>query len=50
MSEDFLNFTSIDELQSAMRERHYIAERGLATSMYLALILHRPLFSKGRSA
>jgi len=31
-----LNFSSIDTLQSAMREKHYIAERGLATSLYLA--------------
>jgi len=32
-----LDFTSIDSLQAAMREKHYIAERGLATSLYLAL-------------
>lgn len=39
-----LNFTSIDSLQSAMRELSYIAERGLATSLYLALKLGRPVF------
>jgi len=44
-----LNFTSIDELQSAMRARRYIAERGLATSLYLALKLHRPLFLEGEA-
>jgi MoxR-like ATPase len=44
-----LNFTSIDELQSAMREKHYIAERGLATSLYLALKLSRPLFLEGEA-
>jgi MoxR-like ATPase len=44
-----LNFTSIDELQSAMRERRYIAERGLATSLYLALKLGRPLFLEGEA-
>jgi MoxR-like ATPase len=44
-----LDFTSIDELQSAMRERRYIAERGLATSLYLALKLHRPLFLEGEA-
>jgi len=38
-----LEFTSIDELQSALRERNYIAERGLATSPYLALKLARPM-------
>jgi MoxR-like ATPase len=42
-----LEFTSIDELQSALREKRYIAERGLATSLYLALKLHRPLFLEG---
>jgi len=44
-----LNFTSIDSLQSAMREKHYIAERGLATSLYLALKLGRPLFLEGEA-
>jgi len=44
-----LNFTSIDSLQSAMRERNYIAERGLATSLYLALKLGRPLFLEGEA-
>jgi len=44
-----LNFPSIDSLQSAMRERNYIAERGLATSLYLALKLNRPLFLEGEA-
>ena len=44
-----MNFTSIDELQSAMREKRYIAERGLATSLYLALKLGRPLFLEGEA-
>jgi len=44
-----LEFTSIDELQSAMREKRYIAERGLATSLYLALKLRRPLFLEGEA-
>ena len=44
-----MNFTSIDSLQSAMREKHYIAERGLATSLYLALKLNRPLFLEGEA-
>jgi len=44
-----LEFTSIDELQSALREKRYIAERGLATSLYLALKLHRPLFLEGEA-
>lgn len=44
-----MNFTSIDQLQSALRSRRYIAERGLATSLYLALKLHRPLFLEGEA-
>ncbi len=44
-----MNFTSIDSLQSAMRERNYIAERGLATSLFLALKLNRPLFLEGEA-
>ncbi|MCI0608223.1 MAG: hypothetical protein L0Z71_04075 [Anaerolineae bacterium] len=37
-----MNFTSIDSLQSAIREQNYIAERGLGTSLYLALKLTNP--------
>jgi MoxR-like ATPase len=44
-----MNFTSIDALQIAIRERNYIAERGLATSLYLALKLNRPLFLEGEA-
>ena len=44
-----MNFPSIDSLQSALRERNYIAERGLATSLYLALKLNRPLFLEGEA-
>jgi MoxR-like ATPase len=32
-----------------MREKRYIAEHGLATSLYLALKLHRPLFLEGEA-
>lgn len=44
-----MEFTSIDDLQSAMRDQRYIAERGLATSLYLALKLKRPLFLEGEA-
>jgi MoxR-like ATPase len=44
-----LEFSSIDDLQSTMREKRYIAERGLATSLYLALKLKRPLFLEGEA-
>lgn len=42
-------FNSIDELQSALRDQSYIADRGLATSIYLALKLGRPLFLEGEA-
>ena len=44
-----MEFTSIDSVQSALRERNYIAEHGLATSLYLTLKLKRPLFLEGEA-
>ncbi len=41
-------FASIDALQEALRRRNYFASRGLATSLFLALKLSRPLFLEGR--
>ena len=38
---------SVDDLQQAMAGRQYVAERGLAVSIYLALRLQRPLFLEG---
>jgi MoxR-like ATPase len=38
---------SIDELVGALREQSYITDRGLATAIYLALKLERPLFLEG---
>ena len=40
---------SIDQLQAALREQLYIASRGLATSLFLALKLSRPLFLEGEA-
>ena len=40
---------SIEELQSLLREKLYVADRGLATSIYLALKLERPLFVEGEA-
>jgi MoxR-like ATPase len=40
---------SIDELQSALRDQLYIADRGLATAVYLSLRLQRPLFLEGEA-
>jgi MoxR-like ATPase len=44
-----LNLTSIDDLQTALREQLYIADRGLATAIFLALKLKRPLFLEGEA-
>ncbi len=40
-------FDTIDDLQRALDAQHYIAERPLATSLYLALKLQRPIFLEG---
>ncbi len=42
-------FESIEQLQDALRSRDYVAERGLATSIFLALKLGRPLFLEGEA-
>ncbi|MGH2536550.1 MAG: AAA family ATPase [Candidatus Promineifilaceae bacterium] len=44
-----MSLDSIDGLQAALREQLYIADRGLATAMYLALKLQRPLFLEGEA-
>ncbi|MEM7331604.1 MAG: MoxR family ATPase [Chloroflexota bacterium] len=42
-----MQFQSIDDLQKALLEQNYVADRGLATAVYLALNLKRPLFLEG---
>jgi len=44
-----LIINAIDELQVALRDQLYIADRGLATSIFLALKLGRPLFLEGEA-
>lgn len=44
-----MQIKSIEELQSLLREKLYVADRGLATSIYLALKLERPLFVEGEA-
>ncbi len=46
---DPLPTTSIEALLAALRSRSYIADRGLATSIYLALKLGKPLFLEGEA-
>ncbi len=42
-----MKFESIDQLQAALETQNYVAERGLATAVYLSLKLQRPLFLEG---
>jgi MoxR-like ATPase len=44
-----LTIESIDQLQNELRDQLYIADRGLATSIFLALKLGRPLFLEGEA-
>ncbi|MDX1437588.1 MAG: MoxR family ATPase [Anaerolineales bacterium] len=44
-----MNFQSIDELHAALEGQDYFADRGLTTSIYLALKLKRPLFLEGEA-
>ncbi len=44
-----LPFTSVDELQLALEGRHYLADRGLATAIYLAVSLDKPLLLEGEA-
>lgn len=42
-------YDSVDLVQQALLEQQYIAERGLATSIYLALRMNKPLFLEGEA-
>ncbi len=44
-----MTFDTIDALQQALAEHGYVAERGLATALYLALKLPKPLFLEGEA-
>src|ERR1700680_1356839 len=49
MTHDSRLISSIDELQALLERELYIADRGLATSIYLALKLQRPLLLEGEA-
>ena len=40
---------TIDDVEKRLRERRYIGDRGLATSIFLALKLEKPLFIEGEA-
>src|SRR5829696_9920208 len=42
-------FTTVDELERGLRAQRYVAERGLATTLYLTLKLGKPLLLEGEA-
>lgn len=44
-----INFQSIELVQDALYQRKYVAQRDLATSIFLSLKLHKPLFLEGEA-
>ena len=44
-----MDFETIDELEHALREASYLPDRGLATALFLALKLEKPLLLEGEA-
>ena len=44
-----LPFSSVSELEAALREKKYVADRGLATTLYLTLSMQKPLLLEGEA-
>src|SRR5438445_2815158 len=44
-----MTFPSIDELEVALRDASYLPDRGLATALFLALKLEKPLLLEGEA-
>ncbi len=42
-------FNSVESVQQALSQQNYVAERGLATAIYLALRLRKPIFLEGEA-
>ena len=42
-------FTSIEEVQRLMAAQSYIADRALATTLFLAIKLEKPIFLEGEA-
>jgi MoxR-like ATPase len=45
----FVAFRDIDELEQALRDADYLPDRGLATALFLALTLEKPLLLEGEA-
>ena len=43
------SFESVEDVQTALRDADYVAERGLATTIFLTLKMGRPLFLEGEA-
>ncbi|MGH7491141.1 MAG: AAA family ATPase [bacterium] len=43
------NFNSIDDIHQALLQQNYIAERSLATTIFLSLKMNRPIFLEGEA-
>ena len=43
------DFVTVDALEAALRSEKYIADRGLATTLYLTLKLRKPLLLEGEA-
>ncbi len=44
-----MTYASIEAVQAGLRTHNYIADRGLATTLFLALKMQRPLFLEGEA-
>ena len=44
-----VSFRTIDELEAALREADYLPDRGLATALFLALALEKPVLLEGEA-
>jgi|TARA_B100000959_G_scaffold46233_1_gene47023 MoxR-like ATPase len=44
---NFKNIQSIENVQSLLEKHNYIADRSLATSIYLSLVMDKPIFLEG---
>ncbi len=44
-----MRFRSVDELEAALRDASYLPDHGLATAVYLALAMRRPLLLEGEA-
>ena len=44
-----MGFGSVEEVERALRADSYLADRGLATAVYLAVAMQRPLLLEGEA-